>query len=223
MLHRAGWMKNRVTFAVKIKQMNGIKNIVLDLGGVLLNISFEKAAEAFRALGVDRFDEYYSKESADQLFEALETGAVSDADFLARMQQYCTPGTPAGAVEAAWNAILLDFRADSVRYLSELKPRYRLFLLSNTNRIHHAAFSRHFLETFGRPFDDEFEKAWYSHAIGRRKPYAETFRWALADAGLEAGETLFIDDAGVNVAGAQSVGMQTLLLEPGMRIESLGL
>jgi len=203
--------------------MDGIKNIVFDLGGVLLDISFEKAAAAFARLGVDNFDSFYSKESADHLFEALETGQISNPDFLQRMQQYCAPGTPTDAVEAAWNAILLDFRAPSVRHLGELRQRYRIFLLSNTNSIHQAAFSRQFSLDFGIHFDSLFEKAWYSHSIGRRKPYPETFTWALGDAGLLAAETLFIDDAAANIAGAAAAGMQTRLLQPEERIEDLGL
>lgn len=203
--------------------MDGIKNIIFDLGGVLLNISFEQAAAAFRRLGVENFDSFYSKESADHLFESLETGQVSDEEFLRRMQQYCMAGTGSRQVEEAWNAILLDFRENSVKHLDLLRRRYRIFLLSNTNSIHYSAFSRQFIRDFGRPFDSLFEKAWYSHAIGRRKPYPETFTWALADADLMAAETLFIDDAAANIAGAASTGMKTRLLEPGVFIEELGL
>ena len=203
--------------------MTGIKNIVFDLGGVLLNISFENAAAAFRNLGVDNFDAFYTKESADHLFEALETGQISNPGFLKRMQQYCAPGTSLEAVEAAWNAILLDFREPSVRHLDLLRQRYRVFLLSNTNSIHQTAFNLSFSRDFGYNFDSLFEKAWYSHAIGRRKPYPETFTWALADAGLAGAETLFMVDAAANIEGAAAAGMPTKLLEPQERIEYLGL
>jgi putative hydrolase of the HAD superfamily len=65
-----------------------------------------------------------------------------------------------------------------------------------------------------RDFDQLFEKAYYSHTSGIRKPYPEAYEWVLKDAGLNASETLFIDDTISNIEGAQKVGLQTIFLQP---------
>ena len=199
-----------------------IKNIIFDLGGVLLNIDFSKTSRAFRELGVQNFDDFYSKESANQLFEQLETGHLSNIDFYSYMLQHCAAGTTKEQVQTAWNAILLDFRHESIRFLSSLQSQFRIYLLSNTNSIHHHAFTTDFRQVFnGAVFDSLFTKAYYSHQIGLRKPYASVYEFVLRDAGIAGAETLFIDDAAVNTRGAQQAGLHTKLLEQGETIEQL--
>jgi putative hydrolase of the HAD superfamily len=200
-----------------------IKNIIFDLGGVLLTIDFNRTAQAFRQLGVKNFDDFYSKEAANELFEKLETGHVSNEDFYAAMQQHCAPGTTHAQIQAAWNAILVGFRAESLASLALLKNRYNIFLLSNTNSIHHAQFSAEYEAAHGNAFDALFVKAYYSHQVQRRKPYTETYLYVLEDAKINAAETLFIDDALSNIEGAKSAGIQTHLLLANERIENLEL
>lgn len=204
--------------------MAAIKNIIFDLGGVLLNIDFDKTKNAFEKLGIQHFDSLYTKETANPVFESLETGHLSDHDFYAALQQHCNPGTSFLQIQEAWNDILVGFREESVAHLSVLKERYNLYLLSNTNSIHHAEFTKMFSrEIDGPPFDDRFTTAYYSHTLQRRKPYPETYLYVLGASGLHAGETLFIDDARANIEGAAQAGLQTRLLLPGERIENLGL
>lgn len=204
--------------------MPQIKNVIFDLGGVLLNIDYHKTANAFKALGASEFDSFYSQTGANQLFEQLETGHIEPNDFYKAMQPHCTKGTSFQQIQTAWNAILLNFRKESVQYLTTLKDRFNLYLLSNTNIIHHNQFHQTFTaETGLQDFDSLFIKAWYSHAINRRKPYPETYHFVLNDAGLQAGETLFIDDSVVNIEGALEAGLQTHLLLTPEKIESLEL
>jgi putative hydrolase of the HAD superfamily len=126
-------------------------------------------------------------------------------------------------VQAAWNAILLNFRKESVAFLSSVKNRYRIYLLSNTNSIHHAEFSEVFFKEYGVAFDSNFIKTYYSHQMQKRKPYPETYLYVLEDGKLNASETLFIDDAASNIEGAKKAGLQTHLLLTAERIEGLGL
>lgn len=201
-----------------------IKNIIFDLGGVLLNIDFNKTKRAFENLGVKDFDHFYTKESANPVFEALETGHISKDEFYAALQKHCDPATSFIQIQQAWNEILLDFRKESIAALPELGSRYNLYLLSNTNSIHHMEFSAVFQREFnGKIFDDFFTRAWYSHLLQKRKPYPETYQYVIEEAGISAGETLFIDDAQANIEGAAQAGLQTKLLGPHERIENLGL
>lgn len=204
--------------------MAAIKNIIFDLGGVLLNIDFNKTKMAFEKLGVKNFDSFYTKESANPVFESLETGHISNEDFYAALQLHCNPQTSFEEIQHAWNEILLDFRKESVTHLFHLKQKYNLFLLSNTNAIHHAEFSDTFKqENNGREFDDNFIKAYYSHRMHKRKPYPETYLHVVNDAGIVAEETLFIDDSLANIEGAAQAGLQTKLLLSSERIEWLEL
>lgn len=204
--------------------MAKIKNLLFDLGGVLLNIDYYKTADAFKKLGVQQFDELYSQAGANDLFEALETGKISEADFYITLQQYCHPSTTKLQIEMAWNAMLLNFRTESLDCLNGLKEKYNVFLLSNTNSIHLTAFNKIFQEETGKTgLDDYFIKSYYSHQIQKRKPYASTYQFVLNDGGMKAEETLFIDDSINNIEGAKEAGLQVYHLLAGHKIEDIKL
>lgn len=200
------------------------KNLILDLGGVLLNLSFPKTEDAFKALGLADFNNHFSQFKASPLFEELETGKVSKAQFLDHFKRETGLLKSDEEIVAAWNAMLLDFPPERIEWLDKLSGRYRLFLYSNTNAFHHDAFQHSFLEAFPqKPFDDYFEKAYYSHTLGLRKPYAASYTALLNDAGLLANETIFIDDTYPNIEGALEAGLQAIHLKPGMTVLDLDL
>jgi putative hydrolase of the HAD superfamily len=204
--------------------MENIKNVIFDLGGVLLNVDYHKTADAFKALGAAQFDELYSQANANHLFEALETGEISEDEFYLQIYKYCKPGTHVDEMRSAWNAILLDFRKDSLNVVEKLKKKYNLFLLSNTNSIHLTAFNKSLLETTGNAsLDQYFIKSYYSHIIRMRKPYIETYNWVLKDGMMKAEETLFIDDSINHINGAIEAGIKTHLLLPTETIGDLKL
>ena len=204
--------------------MRNIKNIIFDLGGVLLDIDYNQTISAFKKLGVENFDEMFSQLVANDLFVKLETGHISTPDFYAAIRS-CIP-TPVTdkMIDLAWNAMMLSFRKECLVFLESLVNRYNLFLLSNTNAIHLKYFQQIFARDTGKPLlDSYFNKVWYSHLIGLRKPTAAIYEFVLKDAGLAANETLFIDDLAANIKGAKAVGIKTHLLLPNERIEQLGL
>jgi glucose-1-phosphatase len=201
--------------------MNAVKNILFDLGAVLINIDFEKTADAFRQLGIDRFEEQFSQLSASTLFEDLETGKISNEDFYKAMRRQVPEMNLSDAsIQLAWNAILQDFRKESMQLLKQLKQRYRLFLLSNTNAIHLVEVNNILNQQVNvENLDHYFERAYYSHLIGLRKPTSAAFNFVLEDAGIKAHETLFIDDSHPNITAASQMGFQTRLLLKGERVE----
>lgn len=202
--------------------MTQIKNIIFDLGGVLIDLDYDKTSTEFKKLGVENFDELYTQFKANELFEDIETGKISDQDFYSTISKYCSPGTTQQEMETAWNAMLLDFRVETLGTLKRLKERYKLFLLSNTNSIHIAAFKKIFTVDTGLPLLDVFfDKCYYSHLIQMRKPYEETYQYVLQDAGIKATETLFIEDSIQNIEGAKKVGIQTHLLLAPEKIEDV--
>ncbi|MEX0636229.1 MAG: HAD family phosphatase [Ferruginibacter sp.] len=202
--------------------MNQIRNIIFDLGGVLLNINYQKTAEAFEQLGFQQFNSMYTQYTADEVFGKLETGNISNKDFYNSLLAKAAQPISEKDVEIAWNAMLLDFRIESLAKLRQLKQDYQLFLLSNTNDIHYKAFQTIFTQSTGEAtIDHYFHKAYYSHKVGLRKPNADNYQFVAADAGLKPTETLFIDDSYNNIAAAASLGFQTHLLLEGEKIETL--
>ncbi|WP_169749149.1 HAD family hydrolase [Flavihumibacter petaseus] len=190
-----------------------IKNVILDLGGVLLNLSFPRTEAAFTAIGLPDFNSHFSQFKASPLFEELETGKLDKESFLRHFRKETGLTRSDAEIVAAWNAMLLDFPAERVSWLEKLSDRYRIFLYSNTNAFHHDAFQVTFNNEFpGRPFDSYFEKAYYSHVFGRRKPYPQSYTDLLEDAGLLAEETVFIDDTLPNVEGARAAGLHGIHL-----------
>ncbi|MBI3883562.1 MAG: HAD family phosphatase [Sphingobacteriales bacterium] len=204
--------------------MQQIKNIIFDLGGVLLNVDYNKTAAAFKRLGFANFDELYSQSTANDLFENLETGKISEKEFYDALQAYNNTPVTQKEMELAWNEILLDFRKESLAFLTTVKNKYNLFLLSNTNSIHQKGFNQIYTNELERgSLDDYFIKSYYSHLIHMRKPYRETYEFVLKDSNLNPEETLFIDDSIGNMEGAVLAGIQVHLLLPGQKIEMLGL
>lgn len=199
---------------------NPIKNIIFDLGGVLINLDFEKTFRAFEALGVKDFANYFQQSHSNPLFAQLEKGEITPAIFYEQFRLATGVDATDAAIAHAWNAMLLDFRDESMHYLKQLGGQYRVFLLSNTNQIHLEAFREIYYRQFGNnDFENHFEKAWYSHELKLRKPDVACFSTVMQHHALNGDETLFVDDTAIHIAGAEKAGLGTLLLEKGMKIE----
>ena len=202
--------------------MTNIRNIIFDLGGVILNIDFNRTEQAFIDLGVTNFSELYTQYHATDLFKDFEKGLISPAEFREAFRK-TLPHLTDDDIDGAWNAMLLDFPPGRINLLKRLKTHYRTFVLSNTNSIHHAAFSKIELRTgdLEDTIDRCFEKVYYSHEVHMRKPDREIYEFVLRENGLVAGETLFIDDTPANVSAANSVGIKGVFLEKPQTMEKL--
>lgn len=204
--------------------MKNLQNIIFDFGGVILDIDHNLTRKAFQDLGVKNFDEMYSQANADQLFQNLETGVISNENFFIEFNNRTGLSLSPGQISEAWNAILLDYREESLQFLDKVKSKYNIYLLCNTNFIHKETFDKgYYKKQRKHPFNEYFKKAFYSCEIGLRKPDADSFQWILDQENIKAEETLFIDDSIQNIEKAQKMGFQTILFTDGMKIENLGL
>lgn len=202
--------------------MPELKNIVFDLGGVLLDIDYGKTKHSFEELGFNQFDKMYTQYSADMLFSDLETGNISNDHFLEYLVKAADGKITPAQITRAWNAMLGSFRIPSLDFLEVLSKKFRLYLLSNTNAIHLQAFNEVFKKETGKAsLDAYFTRAYYSSNIGYRKPNEDVFEFILKDAGIKADETLFIDDSFNNIETAKKLGFKTHLLLAGEKIEGL--
>lgn len=202
-------------------QYANVKNIIFDLGGVLLNLDYSLTTKAFQKIdpAFNSVDALYSKQQENHLFEDFETGTITSQQFRNGIRGLLQHNIDDRTIDSAWNAMLLDFPHDRLSLLEKLHPKYRLFLLSNTNAIHIQAYSEILKSTFGlNNLSKIFEKEYYSYQIGMRKPNKEIFQFVLSENNLDPSQTLFIDDSPQHIESGKKNGIQTLLIEQGKTI-----
>jgi putative hydrolase of the HAD superfamily len=204
--------------------MQAVKNLLLDFGGVFIDVDYHRTEQAFIDAGVTDFNSLYSQQAASPLFEDLEKGLVNEMDFFKRLRNISGTSLNDSQITTCWNSILGSYYPQAIDWVKRIRKKYRVFLFSNTNSIHHKRFMEIYQAQLGKAdFNALFETAYYSHLIGKRKPYPEAYTWVLADAGLNAWETLFIDDTKVNIEGAVAAGLQVLHLASPMKVWDLEL
>lgn len=202
------------------RMIQGIRHIIFDLGGVLLNIDYQATERAFEALGIPDFSERYSQLRQNNFFDDWETGRLSREEFIRGMQAVSEQPLTEAQILSAWNAMLLDFPLRRLQLLQQLRLYYDLFLLSNTNEIHEAAFNEILMRSHGfQTIALFFDRVYLSHRVGLRKPGTEIFQRILDEQELKPEHTLFIDDSPQHIEAAKSLGIQTIYLEKGMTIE----
>ena len=200
--------------------MKNIKVIIFDLGGVILNISYQNTIDSFKKLGVTNTDNFYSKKKQTHIFNLIETGEITAEQFLSELQKL-TDNATIKEVKDAWNSMLLDLPESRLDLLRFLKSKYKLFLLSNTNAIHINAIKNHLGETKWKSFCNLFDKMYLSHEIGVRKPNIEAFQFILKQQKLNPNEVLFIDDSPQHIEGAKKLGIICYHLKDGECITTL--
>jgi len=194
--------------------MQNIKNIIFDYGNVIFSIDFLKAQQAWNKLGINNATEFFGHKQQDEIFDKFDRGEVSAEEF--RDYIRLKSGNPELAdeqINAAWNSMLLGIEPGTHELLLNLKGRYRTFLLSNINAIHYDHIMNYLKNDFGFDGNDHlFEKTYYSHLTGQRKPESRIFELVLNENGLDPAETLFIDDSPQHLAGAGKLGINTFLM-----------
>jgi len=192
-----------------IDQQN-VKNVILDLGGVLLDFNPQKTFSALkRILTPERSESIQWDEIPDIVF-AMETGSWTKHEFIDHLKKVCKPDVIEEEIIDAWCAMILEFPHERVEMVKALSEKYQVYLLSNTNAIHIKYFEKEFKNRYHIPLHQLFSKVYYSSEIGFRKPDAESFLHVLNDAEIKAEETILIDDREDNCMAAKSIGIRSL-------------
>ena len=200
--------------------MKNINAIIFDLGAVILNINYENTIEEFKKLGVKNPASLYSKKTQTNLFDQLEIGKITETHFLKEMQKN-TNKASFSQIKNAWNSMLLDLPENRIKLIGELRKKYQIYLLSNTNIIHINAFKRKIGEKKYTKFYNLFDKVYYSHTIGLRKPNKEAFFLILRNHNLNPKKVLFIDDSPQHITRAKNIGINTHHLKNNQDITTL--
>ncbi len=186
--------------------------IILDFGAVILNIDFQKTIDAFRELGIENFQAIFSKHKQSELMQSFEKGEASTDDFRSFIRSQSDVSLSDEQIDSAWNALLLDYPTQRIEFLGRIGQHYPLFLLSNTNKVHHDQFQQHFYQQFGFELNSLFRKAYYSHQMGDRKPNLSCYQIVIDEQELTPSNTIFVDDTLLNIEAAEEIGIKGIHL-----------
>ncbi|MEN7549632.1 HAD family phosphatase [Rapidithrix thailandica] len=201
-----------------------IDTVIFDLGGVILNLDIQATFRAFEKLSGKELAANYREHAQADFFKQYEVGGISSDEFRNILRAWLSIDAPDAVLDQAWSAMLGDLPQERVDFLKELGKHKQIFLLSNTNAIHKASFDKILQDSTGMgSLDELFEKAYYSHEMGDRKPNPSIYQTLIDTHRLNPERTLFIDDTAENLTGAQEVGLQTEHLTEEKSILTLGL
>lgn len=201
--------------------LKGIRNIIFDLGGVLLNIDPMKTIDTFGNLGMEQLVGDKGLTYDHDIFYMMEQGKITPDEFREGVLALLPLRVSYQQVDDAWTAMLLDFPTIRVELLKSLRKDFGIYLFSNTNAIHVERFHSNFRNQHGFEVSALFEKDFYSNEIGYRKPSPESFQEIIRLSGINPEESLFIDDSLPNVESAIACGLKGYWLEPGQKVEEI--
>ncbi len=185
-----------------------IRNVVFDLGGVLVDLDIERCRAAFRSLGMEAAARLVDPCYPAEVFGLLEGGAIPFAEACARLRDLsATPSVTDEQIAGAFGAFLTGVPVGKIRQIAALRRRgIRTYVLSNNNPAS-MRYIRRMFEADGQTMDDYFDRIYLSYEMKMLKPSPAIFRAMLDRGGMRPDETLFIDDGEKNVATARSLGM----------------
>ena len=186
-----------------------IKNIVFDLGGVLVDLDFKAAINGLQEAGFAKVKEQLLALDQGGIFQKFELGEITADEFRTAIRENSTVALTDEEVDALWNAMLLEIPREKLELILDLRGKYMVYLLSNTNSIHWDYVCKNAFNYRGFRVNDYFEETFLSYEMHLAKPDKAIFEKVLHDANLLPEETLFIDDSEANCQAASELGIHT--------------
>ncbi|HEY3386752.1 MAG TPA: HAD family phosphatase [Saprospiraceae bacterium] len=195
---------------------NKIRNLLFDLGNVIVEIDVDGAHDRLRKMYNADADESV----IEKAFLDYECGRISTTIFINALLKHCERRFQAIDIIEVWNSMIIGIPAHRLEMLLQLREQHKVYLLSNTNELHLEWIHRylrkeHKIDTFESTY---FDIAYYSHLVGDRKPNASLFKFIREDSYMVPALTLFMDDVQENLDTAAKQGFQTYLVTPGEEI-----
>ena len=186
-----------------------IRNIVFDLGGVLVDLDFKAAINGLQKAGFANVKEQLQAFDCEGIFQKLELGEMSADEFRSAIRENSTVSLTDEEVDGLWNAMLLEVPREKLELILHLRGKYMVYLLSNTNSIHWDYVCKNAFNYRGFRVNDYFEETFLSFEMHLAKPDKAIFEKVLEEANLLPEETLFIDDSEANCKAASELGIHT--------------
>jgi FMN phosphatase YigB (HAD superfamily) len=199
-----------------------IKNILFDLGGVILDINVQATLKKFYELGFPAQLMQYPFSMNTDLFFKYETGKMNVEQFRDEIRKVSGVDVSDEIFDEAWNSMLVRIPVERTKLLKVLAKRYALYMLSNTSDLHAPVFEKMFEESAGIKMQNLFTKIYYSHDIGYLKPDLGAWEYVINDAGIKPEETLFLDDNIQNIKASQELGFQAIHIHERTNLMDLG-
>ena len=194
-------------------KISGIKHLIFDLGGVIIDLDTQATFKAFERLTGLPQGQWLSGVNEGRLFLDYEKGLLSSEEFREGIRRLAAIEATDQEIDDAWNAMLGAIPARRLSKVVELGNKYQTFVLSNTNHIHEMAFNHILQNTHGKPtLDHFFHRVYFSHYMKLRKPETEIYKTVLEENDLKPDEVLFLDDKPENLRGAEQLKIQTFLV-----------
>lgn len=198
-----------------------IKNLLIDQGGVIVDLDRDRCIAALKALGMDDPDSLIGLYEQAGPFQALESGAIDTRRFNEIMLPYFPAGVTAEQIDDAFSSFIVGIPRRRLEALRELRKRFRLYILSNTNPImFEGVLAREFAQE-GLTVDDYFDGVTVSYKAGACKPDRRIFDYTVERFGVVPGESLFLDDGAGNIAAAEALGFHGLLIPEGQEFDEV--
>lgn len=187
-----------------------IKNIIFDMGGVLLDLDRSRCIAAFEHIGFPQADAMLDHFSQTGILGDLEAGRATPAEFFDHVRRESGRPSTNAEITDALNSFVVALPVYKLQMLRDLRERFGIYLLSNTNAVMMPDIRRrYFTQIPGLTFDDYFERAFLSYEMGYIKPAPEIFAKMVREAAFDPAECLFIDDGAANVDAAARLGFHT--------------
>ena len=186
------------------------KNIIFDLGNVLVKLNPEGCIGAFKAIGMGELVDSTPQSEGMKLMSNLGVGMITTEEFCEAARKLTGTYVTNGEIIDAANKMLVEIPDEKKERLLQLKKAgYRLFLLSNTIDIHWDYCVEHLFPYQNHGVDDYFELCFLSQRMHLAKPNARIYEEVIRQANIHPDETLFIDDLKENCEAAEKLGIHT--------------
>jgi len=205
-----------------MSQPPNIKNILFDLGGVILDINIQATLKRFYELDFPADLLKYPNNMTTDLFFNYQIGKLDTEGFRNGIRKVTGNQVTDEEIDQAWNAMIISIPEERTMLLKVLAQRYDLYMLSNTSHLHVQVFEKMYANTAGISMHDVFKKIYYSFEIGYHKPDREAYEYVINDAGIRPEETLFLDDTIHNIKASQELGFQAIHIHEKSGLMDLG-
>lgn len=198
-----------------------IRNLLFDLGGVIMDIEKSRCVEAFTQLGLKDAGSYFGDFSQQGPFMEIEAGSIDASGFHTIMHRVLPQGVTDAQIDHAFCQFLIGIPVRRLEALRQLRRRFKIYLLSNTNPIMWDSKIKEEFTGEGFTREDYFDGIVTSFEARALKPDRKIFDYACDFLGIKPEETLFIDDSSANLTAAGRLGFNTALAMPGVEFTEL--
>ena len=202
------------------RQKSTLKNLIFDLGDVIIPIDLTAPVRNFAMLANMSEDEVRAIWKEHDIVSRFETGLIDDEAFRNHVRQLLSNRSDVPAdwadevIDTAWNTVLLDLPVERIERIKALKQTHRLFLLSNTSPVHIRQVNQTLANLNQPTLEELFERVFYSYDVQLMKPSPDIYRHVLTEADLNPEETAFFDDNAANIRAAAALGIQAVHVVP---------